>query len=353
MTPSPCAPVFALLIVLACFSTYTSALECYKCSYNTFDSDNSALSLILTTLSKLSNERCQLLVDNDRYQLDVKKCPNPSPGHVYKCGKIEGEIHSSISTPVGNFDVTYNGLDRDCIEVPDDDNDFSDGCHDDVPMSEPVRNLVSETFDGLDGSDVTFNGQACYDNGNEVQQAVETGGPICPRCTHTTLMTSGNDVVDWFVETIQTFTDDSCLLENGDDLNEIDYRVCPPAPSGQKAKCGDIDGQISGRVDLFVTDVDFVLTTLQRDCVNGFVLESRNAVAFTDGCHTQTGTNAIIAPLVEESYNHDDDVHDASFTGQACFQSYFAPLMSGSGSPYTGLNMVFVSIMAAVFAYYL
>jgi len=131
--------LFTLLVFTLASVPSLFALECYRCSYNTFDSDNAALSFILTTLSGLSNERCLLRVENDRYELNVRKCPNPSPGHVYKCGRIEGTVHAMFDTPLGDFEVTYQGTERDCIEVPDDEADFTDGCHDDVPMSEPVR----------------------------------------------------------------------------------------------------------------------------------------------------------------------------------------------------------------------
>jgi len=211
-------------------------------------------------------------------------------------------------------------------------------------MSEPVRNLVSETFDGLDGSEVTFTGSACYES--DGVDIPDNAGPMCPRCTHTVLETSGNDIVDWFVNTIQTINDDSCQLKDGDDIYEINYRVCPPAPSGQMAKCGDIDGRITGRVGFL--NVNFAITTLQRDCVNGYLAESRNAIAFTDGCHTASGTNAIIAPLVEESVNYNDDVSDSNFEGQACFASYFAPLISGSDYMQINLPMVVMSFLSVL-----
>jgi len=105
---------------------------------------------------------------------------------------------------------------------------------------------VSETFEGLDGSDVTFSGKACYES--EGVDIPRNAGPMCPRCTHTVLETEGSSIIDWFVETIQTFNDDHCLLNDGDDIYNINYRVCPPAPTDQIAKCGDINGRITGRV---------------------------------------------------------------------------------------------------------
>merc|ERR1712002_615044 len=176
-------------------------------------------------------------------------------------------------------------------------------------MSESVRKLVYETFEGNDLGDVEFSGKACYDSyGVQINR---DEGPMCPRCTKTELEVD-NDVVQWFIDGIRSISDDSCYLDNADDIYEVEYRLCPPAAYGQVAKCGDINGRITGRV----LSTDFTITTLQRDCVNG---EAQQDV-FKNGCHNQVGSNAIIAPLIEESYNSASGVSNQNFEGQACFQ---------------------------------
>jgi len=340
------------ILIVACVISHTSALECYRCSHNNFNSDNSALSFVLQTLSKISNQRCLMQLEQDKYELDVRRCPEPRPGHVYKCGEITGEVNFKVDTPLGDVEVIYQATDRDCIEVPDDDSDFSDGCHDAAgPMPEPVRNLVSETFDGLEGSEVSFTGQACYES--KGVQIPSEAGPLCPRCTHTVLSTDDDGILDWFIRTIQTINDDHCKLEDYEDQQEINYRVCPPAPYGEFAKCGKIDGKITGRVGFL--NLNFAITSLQRDCVNGFVAEARNAMPFSNGCHQTSGStenNPIIAPLVAESVNY-EDVSNPNFQGQACFQSQFEFLTAGSVSNQMNFAMVMMLLLSALMAVYL
>ena len=59
-------------------------------------------------------------------------------------------------------DVHYSMIERDCIEVPINDNNYRDGCHDDLPFNEVVRYLVEQTFEGTNLADVTFSGKSCF-----------------------------------------------------------------------------------------------------------------------------------------------------------------------------------------------
>jgi len=302
------------LLVLLQASRIGYCIQCYHCSYNTFASDNSALDFILSKMSKISNERCQLLTPNDPFELDVRNCPKARPGHTYKCGVINGVVTAKV---LSIFTVEYNTIEHDCIEVSDDNSDYSDGCHSDLPSSGPIRKLVDQTFEGTNLGSVEFTGEACYDSSTPES----ISGTVCPRCSWTELDVS-NSAIQWFIDFADGVRDGSCRFESSDDYYEVNYRNCPRAPSGQVAKCGDIDGRITGRV----ANVDYVITSLQRDCVNG----PESVASFSDGCHDETGSNAIIAPLIQESLGNDNRFSDANFQGRACFQRYFAPLAGGA-----------------------
>ena len=60
------------------------------------------------------------------------------------------------------FDIQYTTVERDCLEVPVDDSDYSDGRHTSLPSYGPIRNLLVETMASLDLDEPTFDGEAIY-----------------------------------------------------------------------------------------------------------------------------------------------------------------------------------------------
>ena len=58
--------------------------------------------------------------------------------------------------------LTYDTIERDCVEVRKADPSYTDGIHDEVPTNGPIRYLLEKTFEGIDIGDVQFTGTVEY-----------------------------------------------------------------------------------------------------------------------------------------------------------------------------------------------
>ena len=67
---------------------------------------------------------------------------------------------------VSDFHLKYTTVARDCAFVNPRDADVSDGCHDNLPSYEMVRNLVEIAVGENDLGGVDFDGKVCYGKEN-------------------------------------------------------------------------------------------------------------------------------------------------------------------------------------------
>ena len=58
--------------------------------------------------------------------------------------------------------VTVETVTRDCVSVPKNDPEFSDGCHDKLPQNQHVRNILKSSLDKISIGEATFTGKTCY-----------------------------------------------------------------------------------------------------------------------------------------------------------------------------------------------
>jgi len=325
-------------------------LECYRCTYNELDTSHEILDWIFEKYkSVVSDTSCKLEREEDYYKAHVRECPEPSPQHVYKCGSLTGTSTVTVLDLLGNaLDVTisYNTLQRDCIEVPKYDAEGSyDGCHDFQPQSSPAMWLLNEAFDSIDdvedvNADVDFTGQACYD---AVSNSAHKGSLRCPQCTWHSL-DSDMDLTGAILRKFSQLSDTHCRLEDIDeDRHEVAQRICPPAREGLVSKCLEVRGDMTAR--LFGNSHTY--STIDRDCAMvDPAVETNN-----DGCQYTTEAQTIISSTLESVYGFLDLEDDFSFRGSECLAQVAPQDIEGYTPTDAGYRAVSGSDKARVVVY--
>lgn len=152
--------LLSMALLLVYTSTVTS-LHCFSCSYSKLETENTVVSWFLGQLSKLSDEHCLLAKESDRYDAKQTECPDPEEGKIAKCAVFNGTVTTTVKLPVvSDPTVMYHSVVRKCIEVDADDDEYDDGCHDDLPST--AHGVLDSAFSTLDIGETEFEGKACY-----------------------------------------------------------------------------------------------------------------------------------------------------------------------------------------------
>ncbi|KAK2187445.1 hypothetical protein NP493_165g04037 [Ridgeia piscesae] len=139
-----------------------AGLDCYRCTYLKLETSNAALGYVLKAFSKLSSDHCKLEKDEDLHEVNKRTCPPAEDGQVSKCVVLNGTVTTSLDLTVTSVEFKYHTLTRDCVQVAENDATTTDGCHDALPSSGPVRRLMKGSLQSLSVGDVSYRGTACY-----------------------------------------------------------------------------------------------------------------------------------------------------------------------------------------------